>query len=764
MKKIISWLLVVALTAAIAVGGTMAYLTDTDQDVNVMTVGKVKIDQLEYERKDVETKDENAIVQEFHDNKALYPAVTDEEFNWETNSTVDWAQIGKDGYTSGIWDPEKINNEQDKMVFVKNKGDYDAYVRSVFAFEANGYTLDQFKAMFHLNINETDWTWAWEETPVAIPGEDGVTTNYIIATATYNKALEPGELTEISLSQIALDPSAGNAVVTGLGDTYQLLVKTQAVQTEGFADADSALNEAFGEITAENVPFETDSSTRGINLRTALHNLDGDSANVITGKISKIVFAKKSEYPAIVDGYKGTLVDAEQNVDVYAYYVPNDSNYDVYFLASDKIMIPRNCSGLFRDMRSLQSVDTHNADFSLAEDMTYMFRDCRVLTQIDTSAWNIKNATNMKGMFQNCYVLPALEVSAWDTRNVTDLSFMFSSCKKLKTINGTENWDTGNVTNLRQTFAFCNALEALNLRGWDTSDVTDMMGTFGECHAMTALDVTGWDTSKTTSTQNMFFNDYDLPAVTGIEGFVLSSNLNSSFMFQNCETLKELDVSKWDMGKVTNFRGTFYHCFTIETIKGLENWNTGSGTTFKSMFENCENLSGIDISTWDTGSLTDMDHMFYNCFSIETLDLGNWDTKNVTTTRSMFSGTNHVGNMKLRQLDVSNWDTSSLTDISFMFYGCNQLVELDLSSWDTSNVTQMSTVFNFCHGLTTIYASERWSVENVVRHDDLFSNCENLTGGAGTKHSSAHTGKEYAHIDSVDNPGYLTYKAPAANP
>ena len=58
MKKILAWMLVVALTAAIAVGGTLAYLTDTDEDVNVMTLGNVKIDWLEYERVDVETKDE----------------------------------------------------------------------------------------------------------------------------------------------------------------------------------------------------------------------------------------------------------------------------------------------------------------------------------------------------------------------------------------------------------------------------------------------------------------------------------------------------------------------------------------------------------------------------------------------------------------------------------------------------------------------------------------------------------------------------------
>ena len=71
LKKIVSWALVIAMTAAIAVGGTMAYLTDTDEDVNVMTLGNVKIDQLEYERIDTESKDEDAVVQEFHHNNPL---------------------------------------------------------------------------------------------------------------------------------------------------------------------------------------------------------------------------------------------------------------------------------------------------------------------------------------------------------------------------------------------------------------------------------------------------------------------------------------------------------------------------------------------------------------------------------------------------------------------------------------------------------------------------------------------------------------------
>ena len=170
MKKIIAWLLVLALTAAISIGATLAYLTDTDEDVNVMTVGKVKIDQLEYERVNDETKDADALVQEFHDNKPLYPGVYEGGFDFGTgDANIDWTQIGKDDYSTGIWNPAEINNELDKMVFVENKGNYDAYVRTVFAFEAGNYkTLDEFNAKMHLNLNTTDWFWDWEETPISI--------------------------------------------------------------------------------------------------------------------------------------------------------------------------------------------------------------------------------------------------------------------------------------------------------------------------------------------------------------------------------------------------------------------------------------------------------------------------------------------------------------------------------------------------------------------------------------------------------------------
>lgn len=69
MKKFIALLLVVALTASVSIAGTTAYLQSEDADVNVMTLGNVKIEQIEQER------DENGNLDNFTQAKPAYPAV-----------------------------------------------------------------------------------------------------------------------------------------------------------------------------------------------------------------------------------------------------------------------------------------------------------------------------------------------------------------------------------------------------------------------------------------------------------------------------------------------------------------------------------------------------------------------------------------------------------------------------------------------------------------------------------------------------------------
>ena len=705
LKRIVGWALVIAMTAAIAVGGTMAYLTDTDEDVNVMTLGNVKIDQLEYERVDTETKDEAADVQKFHDNKPLFPAVTEDGFDYTPgDSLVDWGQIGKDGYTSEIWDPEKITNEVDKMVFVKNKGTYDAYVRTWFAFEAGNYTtLEAFRKMVHLNLNTNEEAveWSWILEPVTI-GES----TYFVAAATYLDVLKPGQLTEISLSQIALDGSATNEDVLAFGDTYQALVYTQAIQNEGFANAGEALDDGFGKVIPENIPWENDSSIRGIDLRTALHHLNGNTANVITAKVTNIIFAKNSEYPDIIENYEGTLVDVEQDEDVYAYYVPNGNNYDVYFLADGPVYAPKNSSELCRNMFALQTVDTHNFKVDRTQSMLRMFQNCSKLVEIDTSHWNVSNVTDLGRTFQACTILPYLDVSNWDTSNVTNLYCTFGGSEK---INGLEvgGWDTSKVTNMEYTFWHCYSLEYLDLADWDVGNVTHFTDLFA-------------------GRQNMG----NMKLVPEVENWDMSSAVSIRDMFYGCAKIEHLDLSKWDVRNLKDMRHTFADCFGLKSVD-FTGWDTPCLENLDGTFNDCVSLQKLDMSMFTTDNVYTMCQMFEGCASLKTIEgMDRWNTANVTDMSEMFNSNSR--GMSLEYVDFSTFDTSKLKVTFSMFAGCGQL--------------------------HTVYVGDGWDLSGVTSSGGMFSGCGKLVGGNGTTTAGKATDKTFACVDTPETPGFLTYK------
>ena len=122
LKKLLTLAGVYTAVAAMAIAGTVAYLTSEDSDVNVMTLGNVKIDQTEYER----TFDADGNVtgmQEFTQEKALYPAVTTngtDAASWKLNGGVDIYYKDYLGETypggNGTW--QNLNNTLDKFVFV----------------------------------------------------------------------------------------------------------------------------------------------------------------------------------------------------------------------------------------------------------------------------------------------------------------------------------------------------------------------------------------------------------------------------------------------------------------------------------------------------------------------------------------------------------------------------------------------------------------------------------------------------------------------
>ncbi len=256
LKNILLSGLSLVLVAALAIGGTVAYLQDDDSDVNVMTLGNVSIAQHEYQRADgvshinAEAKEGDLVP--FVQGQPLYPAVPTADDAYEAEQDADkcfhWGDYSP-GW-NGLWDDSKLANVMDKFVFVENTGKSDAYYRTLIALECPedmtiGYAANG--AEIEVNVNGND-RFDWDE--VGYITIDG--TRYEVWSVTYTNILTPGEVSRPSLLQVILTHHATNEDMELLGETYEILVLSQAVQAAGFADSFTALDTAFGDDNVEN--------------------------------------------------------------------------------------------------------------------------------------------------------------------------------------------------------------------------------------------------------------------------------------------------------------------------------------------------------------------------------------------------------------------------------------------------------------------------------------------------------------------------------
>lgn len=254
-KKLIALCLVLVFAfLPLMTSGTLAYFTDTDEAVNVMTMGKVHIEQHEQQR----SFDENGALAglvEFQQNKMLRPTTGPSQY-------LTYATLPNDAYKFfASADNKSLPLPIDKIVTVENKGNIDAYVRTIFAFEApegfdrnahaekkGGWALlrnDITGTQTAGSLSNTDWKWEFFDQRFYM--SDGQ--SYVIAVATSTKALKPGETTIPSLLQYYLNQYTTQEDVEALGATVEIYAVTQAVQADGFSNIDTAFNESFGAIT-----------------------------------------------------------------------------------------------------------------------------------------------------------------------------------------------------------------------------------------------------------------------------------------------------------------------------------------------------------------------------------------------------------------------------------------------------------------------------------------------------------------------------------
>ncbi len=158
-------------------------------------------------------------------------------------------------------------NASDRITTVTNNtvvetGAPDVYVRTIFAFEAADLTIAEFHDVMYLMLNQDmsgeNRTVCWDypaDTDWISMTCDGQ--NYYMLVATYCRPLA-NATTAPSLLKVGFESTAEGEVLESFGATYEMMVKTQAVEASGFTSGETpseALDAAFGAITSTNHPW-----------------------------------------------------------------------------------------------------------------------------------------------------------------------------------------------------------------------------------------------------------------------------------------------------------------------------------------------------------------------------------------------------------------------------------------------------------------------------------------------------------------------------
>ena len=503
------------------------------------------------------------------------------------------------------------------------------------------------------------------------------------------------------------------------------------------------------------------------NIIKYINRADNDNSN---GKTTAIISMPWSEYP------------------VKAWFENVNGDWVIYYYTeANKIYLNPNSSYMFAFYKKLITVDLTQFDSTYVENLSYFFYYDESLQFLDFSKFNTPNLTNFWSIIRWSSSIKEIDLSNFDTSHVTNMNDLFEECTSLETViidNRDLRW-WSSLWNLGWWIYYNNPkLKYTSAKNWKVpSNLARWLNSFfyGYNWLRWVIDVTDWDTSLVTDMNNAFYGIDELTWVIWLNTWDTSNVTDMNHMFQSSKKLESLDLSWWDTSKVEDMSSMFEYCHSLKEIKWLDTWDTSSLKHMWCMFYECKQLKELNLDGWDVSKVTtsssesDLAYWwssaFYKTDSLEkvsfrwwklpdnlqsryssrwlnyswitSIDVSNWKTSNVKKMNTMF--TDIKKNVNIIWLDT--WDTSNVENMWWMFTRSYWLESLDLSSFDTSKVTNIQWMFQWASNLRTIYAGDKFIVNDWVPSTDMFSGAVSLIWWNWTEFDENHIDSEYARWD-----------------
>ena len=383
-------------------------------------------------------------------------------------------------------------------------------------------------------------------------------------------------------------------------------------------------------------------------------------------------------YPAyaVFEGSTGTLTfkcspsKPEGAYDLnHDWYAISKNIKKVVFDASFANARPTSCDYWFDycpNLTTIEGIEYFNTENVTT--MRYMFDSCESLKSLDLTNFNTENVTDMYYMFAYCKSLESLDLTNFNTAKVTNMAGMFQTCSALKTIYASDKFVTDQVTESTCMFSDC-----LNLKDYTSSK---------EDHTYANCGPTGYFTY---GSGYAMFDDATGTLTFSYKGFKpegayeLNEGGNTpEWISKNSYVKKVVFDASFANARPTSCNEWFFSCSNLTTIEGIEYLNTAKVTNMNYMFDNCESLKSLDLTKFNTENVTSMKFMFEACTTLTSLDVSNFNTAKVTDVNYMFSNCSALTTIYASD----NFVTDQVTYGNYMFNGCEKLKDYDGSKTD----------------------------------------------------------------------------------
>ena len=395
-------------------------------------------------------------------------------------------------------------------------------------------------------------------------------------------------------------------------------------------------------------------------------------------------------YPAyaVFEGSTGTLTfkcspsKPEGAYDLnQGWYAISENIKKVVFDASFANARPTSCFMWFKgcfNLTTIEGIEYFNTEN--VTNMRYMFDGCWSLKSLDLTNFNTENVTDMYYMFAYCKSLESLDLTNFNTAKVTNMAGMFQSCYALKTIYASDKFVTDQVTESTCMFSDCS-----NLKDYTSSK---------EDHTYANCGPTGYFTygrgyamfDNATETLTFSYKGFKPEGA-----YELNEGGNTpEWIPKNSYVKKVVFDASFANARPTSCNEWFFSCSNLTTIEGIEYLNTAKVTNMNYMFDNCESLKSLDLTKFNTENVTSMKFMFEACTTLTSLDVSNFNTAKVTDINYMFSNCSALTTIYASD----NFVTDQVTYGNYMFNGCEKLNGYDGSKTDHTYANYITGYFS----------------------------------------------------------------------